>query len=130
MNAKNNKDINNSMLVNIRHVNNRLARKPHVCSFSGRAIKPGDLYYEISYLQGEDHLTYRVHRDEVAQFIKEKIWMELGKDFRSMTNSLSKAVENPRDQSLVTEHIDIPGFEAKLGRLIKRAKEAIQNLRN
>lgn len=117
-----------SMMVNIRNVTTRLARKSHVCNFSGQLIKEEELYYEISYLKGEDHRTYRVHRDELVQFIKEKVWMEIGKDFDSMTKDLSKAIMNPEDTSLVTKNTDMPGVLDKLTRLYNRAQEVFQNL--
>ncbi len=116
-------------LVNVRNVTTRLARKSHVCNFSGREINTGELYYEISYLRGDDHRTYRVHRDELIQFIKEKVWMEVGKDFDSMAQDLSKAIVNPEDTSLITKNSDVPGVIEKLTRLYNRAQDVFQNLR-
>ncbi len=55
--------------------------------------------------------------------------MEVGKDFDSMAQDLSKAIVNPEDTSLITKNSDVPGVIEKLTRLYNRAQDVFQNLR-
>ncbi len=110
--------------MDVRALTQRTAKKKHTCSFSGRDIYEGQLYWEVSYTKdgSQAHYTYRVQNEEYEQFIKEKLYMSPGFDFTEMQKDIEAL--GMQVDAIYTKYGNMPGFSEKYLRVTSLAHRA------